>query len=120
MRICQDNFFDAKYYLPAHNWFLSNGFTSPLSLLVIYDSFVHSGSMPSFLIKRFSINFPVAGGDEKEWVINYINARHKWLENHSNPLLRKTIYRTACFKEQVQNDNWDLAQKINAHGVNIT
>jgi chitosanase len=119
MRMCQDRLFDTKYYQPAHNWFSRNGFLLPLSLLVIYDSHIHSGSILSFLRKRFTTPVPASGGDEKEWIGNYINARHNWLLKHSNPILRNTVYRTECFKEQIQNNNWNLLQTIKAHGVTI-
>jgi len=119
MRACQDELFDAKYYQPAHAWFSSNGFKLPLSLLVIYDSTIHSGSMLPFLRKKFSTVIPANGGNEKEWIANYVNARHHWLAHHSDALLRKTVYRTECFKEQIQLNNWDLSQTVNAHGVKI-
>lgn len=120
MKICQDRLFDAKYYLPAYKWFSVNGFTLPLSLLVIYDSYIHSGSILSFLRKKFSTSVPANGGNEKEWITNYVNARHNWLSNHSVELLRKTNYRTRCLKEQIEHDNWNLNQPINANGINIS
>ncbi len=120
MKECQDNLFDTKYYQPAHSWFAGNGFLLPLSLLVIYDSFIHSGSILPFLRKNFSTVVPAIGGNEKDWIVNYVNARYSWLANHSNELLRNTVYRTNCFKEQIQHDNWDLSQSMRANGVSIT
>lgn len=119
MKACQDRLFEAKYYQPAFTWFTKNGFTQPLSMLVIYDSTIHSGGILAFLRKRFNTVIPASGGSEEEWISNYINARHNWLANHSNPILRNTVYRTNCFKEQLQHNNWDLTQTINAHGVKI-
>ncbi len=119
MKVSQDQLFDAKYYQPAFGWFSENGFTLPLSLLVIYDSKIHSGSILPFLRKKFSTVVPASGGNEKEWITNYVNARHNWLANHSDSLLRKTVYRTECFKEQLLHNNWDLTQTINANGVKI-
>lgn len=116
MKKCQDDFFDGKYYQPAHNWFSQREFTLPLSLLVIYDSFIHSGGMLQFLRKRFPEVVPAAGGEERKWITQYVNVRHQWLANHSNPLLRNTIYRTNCFLTQIEHSNWDLSQSINAHG----
>lgn len=120
MKISQDRLFDIKYYQPAHSWFAVNGFSMPLSLLVIYDSFIHSGSVLAFLRKRFASVVPASGGNEQEWISNYVDARHDWLANHSSDLLRKTIYRTSCFKAQIKNDNWDLSKIIDAHGRNIS
>lgn len=119
MRICQDHLFDTKYYNPAYKWYTENGFKQPLSMLVIYDSFIHSGSMLSFLRKRFSTVVPSNGGNEKDWIKNYVDVRNNWLATHSNEILRKTVYRMKCFKEQIQNNNWDLAQTINANGIKI-
>jgi chitosanase len=119
MKSCQDQLFEVKYYQPAYNWFTNNGFTLPLSLLVIYDSTIHSGSILKFLRNRFSTVVPASGGDENEWITNYVNARDNWLENHSDPLLRKTVYRTQCLKKQVENGNWGLSQEISANGVKI-
>lgn len=119
MKSCQDHLFEAKYYQPAFSWFSQHRFTLPLSMLVIYDSYIHSGSILRFLRRRFTTATPVNGGDEKEWITNYVNTRHQWLANHSNPLLRNTIYRTNCFKEQVAHANWNLSQAIRANGVTI-
>jgi chitosanase len=62
---------------------------------------------------------PASGGDEREWLTHYVNARHHWLANHSNPLLQNTVYRTNCFKEQIAHGNWDLSHIIRANGVTI-
>lgn len=120
MKTCQNNLFETKYYQPANNWFTTNGFKLPLSMLVIYDSYIHSGSIMSFLRNKFATVVPSNGGDEKEWIKNYVNVRENWLANHSNPLLHQTVYRTKCFKAQMQNNNWDLAQSIKANGVTIS
>lgn len=120
MKSCQDRLFESKYYQPAFSWFNQNGFTHPLSMLVIYDSKIHSGGILAFLRKRFDAVVPASGGEEKKWIEEYVDARHQWLANHSNEILRNTIYRTQCFKAQIANHNWDLSQSINAHGVNIS
>jgi chitosanase len=113
----QDEFFDKTYYQPAYKFFISNGFKLPLSLLVIYDSYIHSGRVPDFLRRRFGEKIPARGGNEKEWVARYCDVRHQWLKYHSNPILRKTTYRTACFKEQIASGNWMLDQPIKVQGV---
>jgi chitosanase len=119
MKTCQDQLFDVKYYQPAYHWFTKNEFTLPLSLLVIYDSTIHSGSVPAFLRKRFTTVIPASGGDEKEWIRNYVDVREKWLANHSNSLLHATVYRTQCFKKQIESFNWNLTEKVVANGVII-
>jgi chitosanase len=119
MRSTQDVFFDKLYYQPAQQWFDANKFTMALSMLVIYDSQVHSGGILSFLREKFKENVPVNGGDEKKWIKAYVDAREFWLEHHSNPVLHNTIYRTQCFKDAIAKNNWDLSQTIKAHGVDV-
>jgi chitosanase len=120
MRQCQDQFFDLYYYQPALVWFQGFGFTQALSLLVIYDSFIHSGSIPNFLRQKFSEKPPKFGGDENAWISQYVDVRHNWLKNHTRKVLQKTIYRTACFKQQIKASNWDLKQAVNANGTIVS
>ncbi len=120
MRDTQDAFFDQYYWDPAVSWFERNGFAFPLSMLVTYDSYIHSGRVPMFLRKRFIERPPARGGDEKKWVASYVEARHQWLKYHEKPLLRRTIYRTQTFLNEIEYENWDLNKlPISANGVNI-
>jgi len=116
---CQDDFFDLYYYQPSYVWFEGFGFKEPLSLLVIYDSFIHSGSIRNDLRQKFSEKPPVNGGNEHNWTEQYVNARHNWLANHNNKLLHKTVYRTNCFKEQIKNGNWQLDKPVIANGITL-
>ena len=77
------------------------------------------GVYPIFLRKRFPEKPPVKGGDEKTWIKQYVDVRHQWLKNHSKKILQNTIYRTQCFKTQIQNNNWNLDQPVRANGVNV-
>jgi len=121
MRQTQDAFFDKRYFIPAMNWADNNGFSLPLSALVIYDSFIHSGSILNFLRKRFPESPPASGGDERTWIIQYVDTRQSWLSNHENRILRKTVYRTGCFKKEINRDNWDLSRlPINANGIEVS
>ena len=120
MRQVQDVFFDKRYFQPAMNWADSNGFTLPLSALVVYDSQVHSGGILGFLRRRFPEKPPVNGGDERNWITAYVGVRQAWLASHDNPVLRKTVYRMQCFDNEIGRLNWDLTQlPINAHGVSV-
>lgn len=119
MRNTQDEFFEMYYYQPAYNWFVGQKFKDALSLLVIYDSFIHSGGMPIFLRQRFAERTPFNGGNEQKYIKQYVEVRHDWLKNHSNKILQKTIYRTQCFKNQINATNWDLSKQINANGIII-
>ena len=121
MRSTQDKFFDDVYFRPAMKWADQNGFTLPLSALVIYDSTIHSGRILSAIRHMFPESPPAAGGDEKTWITEYVNARHKWLKNHPNPEVRPTIYRTSCFKREIERGNWVLSQMpVNANGTKVS
>jgi chitosanase len=120
MRETQDQFFDDVYYRPAIQWAKDHGFTLPLSGLVIYDSFIHSGSILRVIRKKFPETPPSSGGDEKAWTKAYVKARHNWLKNHSRPIVRSTIYRTACFDREIERSNWDLSiVPVKANGTNV-
>ena len=99
----QDEVYREKYWIPAKKFFDDNGFTEPLSMLVIADSTLHSGSIPSWLRKRFKEKPPAAGGDERNWITEYVKVRHDWLWSKGG-LLRNTVYRTNCFKEQIKKE----------------
>ncbi len=117
MRETQDRFFDVVYYTPALHFFEGYQFKLPLSLLVIYDSFIHSGGILGFLRQRFREMPPSLGGNEKIWIKSYVDVRHEWLQNNPKKIVQNTIYRTRCFQTQIKNDNWMLDQPVNANGV---
>ncbi len=117
----QDAFFEKHYYAPAQKWAKANGFVKPLSMLVIYDSFIHSGSILDFLRKRFAAAVPINGGNEDSWIRQYVDTRREWLATHQKPILQKTVYRMDCFKREIKRGNWDLATvPINANGIMVT
>lgn len=121
MRTTQDKFFDKFYWQPAVEWAKRNEFKLALSMLVIYDSYIHSGSIPMFLRKRFKEFPPARGGNEKKWITSYVDIRHQWLKYHEKPILRKTIYRTQTFINEIEKDNWNLNKlPINANGVEVS
>jgi chitosanase len=120
MKQAQIECFEELYMAPAFAWASQNGFTLPLSYLVIADSFLHSGSMLPFLMNSFSEQKPAAGGNEKKWINDYLAARKKWLAGHSNKILQGTVYRANCFLEQLARDNWMLANSpIVMHGTSV-
>jgi chitosanase len=119
MKTTQDEFFDRHYYFPAFVWFEGHGFTEPLSLLVIYDSFIHSGSIRKDIREKFSEKPPAFGGNERTWIKQYVEARHNWLLSSSRAVVRGTVYRTKCFKTQIANANWDLVQPVTANGRKV-
>jgi chitosanase len=121
MKQAQEECFDELYMEPAFKWAFEYGFTLALSYLVITDSFLHSGSMLPFLMNSFPENKPVSGGDEKTWINEYLNARKNWLENHSNKILRNTVYRVNCYLIELAKSNWDLGSgAIVMNGTMVT
>lgn len=120
MQRTQDKFFDDVYWNPAYKWFHNNGFTLPLSMLVIFDSFIHSGSILSFLRNRFKEGVPSSGGSEKLWISEYVRVRKSWLAGHSNTILRKTTYRMDTMQRAISADNWNLTAPLNANGVIVS
>lgn len=120
MVAAQDDFFDTHYWEPALKFCTKNGFIKPLSGLVIYDSFIHSGSILSFLRNKFKENVPVAGGNEDNWITSYLQARKFWLENHTTPILRKTVYRVNNMITAKDQGNWELNSPFIANGVIVS
>jgi chitosanase len=116
MKTTQDAFFDRKYYQPAIKFASENGFTLPLSALVIYDSYIHSSKVPQTVRNMFPERVPKDGGNEKSWVKAYIDARRKWLLRLPDPV-PLTVYRMDCFKAQINADNWMLQKQVLSNGA---
>lgn len=120
MQSVQDKFFEKRYFQPAMKWADSHKLLLPLSALVIYDSFIHSGGILWIIREKFAENPPDLGGNEIEWTTAYVNARHNWLKNHHREIVRKTIYRTQTFKDEIKRGNWTLKKTpIKANGVSV-
>jgi chitosanase len=120
MRRTQDVFFDRRYFQPAMRWATENGFTRALSALVIYDSFIHSGSILPLLRSRFTELPPARGGDEQVWIRQYVDVRHEWLLNNHRPAVRASAYRTRDLAREIARGNWDLGLlPIMANGVPV-
>ena len=120
MRKIQDEFFNEEFFLPAVQWAWLYSFELPLSGLVIYDSFIHSGTVPREIRGMFPEPVPGNGGNERAWVRAYVQARHKWLARHPRAVLRKTTYRTQCLLHEIARDNWNLTTlPIRANGVKV-
>ncbi len=121
MQRTQDKFFARRYFEPAMKWCDAEGFTLALSMLIAYDSFIHSGSLLWVIRGMFPEVTPAHGGDEKAWMFAYISARHRWLSNHRRAVVRASNYRTKDLLREVRRSNWDLvALPIRANGTNVT
>jgi chitosanase len=120
MRTAQDYFFDQNYFNPAKRWADAEGFILPLSMLVVYDSYIQSGRVLQTIRNRFAESTPRKGGNEKQWIQAYVSARRGWLASRSNEIVQRTVYRMDCFNQLIAADNWHLLQfPIYAHGVVI-
>lgn len=120
MKSIQDGFFDEVYFKPAIAWADKEGLTLPLSALIIYDSFIHSGSILWPIRQMFPESTPKGGGNEKNWIAQYTKARNKWLENHSRPAVRSSAYRTRDLLKMIAADNWKLDKlPVIANGVKV-
>lgn len=111
MRKVQDDIYKRLFFDPAYHFFLAEGFTYPLSLLVLFDTFVHTGpnSMPLIRLK-FKEPTPAFGGEEKKWIKGFIEAKRDYLLNI--PKLVKTVYRMDTFANAVANNNWELKKTL--------
>jgi chitosanase len=116
----QDQVFDEVYWQPALRWFDAHGLTLPLSMLVVADSFLHSGRVFLWLESRFRERAPAHGGQEQAWTAAYVRARRAWLAGHPRPLLRKTVYRCDCYAREIARGNWRLeALPVHMNGVAV-
>jgi chitosanase len=121
MQKVQDSFFEKRYFIPTMKWTDEHQFIFPLSGLVIYDSFIHSGSILWLIRQRFAENPPDLDGDEKAWTTAYVRERHNWLKSHHRPAVRKSVYRTEALMREISIGNWDLSQlPIDANGVMVS
>lgn len=121
MQEAQDEVFDRDYFMPAVNHAKAIGLTQALSLLVVYDTCIHSGPRGVDNIRvRFPEKSPAKGGDEKAWVSAYIRARRAWLLGNSNPIVQKTVYRMDALDALVASGNWTLATPFTVRKVTVS
>lgn len=118
MHTAQDLFFDRVYWTPGVNAAQAVGLSLPLGVAVVYDSTVH-GSWKTMRDRTNNNIGTVAAVGEKAWTAGYVQTRHDWLANHSNPLLRKTVYRMNAFQKLLDAGNWDLQTPLVVRGITI-
>ena len=116
-----EDYFYKIYFAKAVNWWRDNGFKEYLSLAVIMDSQIHSGSMLAFLRKRFPETTPANGGNERKYIQQYLETRRDWLRNHSDSTLKKLWTRPQFYLNQVEAGNWNLSElPIFPNGVKVS
>ena len=120
MHRAQDEIFDAHYWQPAARQCEAMGLQHALSWGVIYDTCIHSGAGGVNMIRgKFPAVPPAKGGDEKQFINQYLQAREDWLKASANELVRRTTYRMDAFQTLVANGNWELALPLVIRGVTI-
>lgn len=120
MHAAQDQVFDEVYWSPAVNIAKGAGIVTALGHLVIYDTCIHSGpGMVGKIRNMFAAKAPINGGDEKEWVKSYVNARRGWLAAFPNPIVQGTVYRPDAFKVIIDAGNWELRTPLVVRGQKI-
>jgi chitosanase len=119
MKDAQDEIYESTYFLPAEKWSETAGFELPLSYLVVFDSFLQSGSIMKMLRNRFPETLPNNGGTEKEWIRAYAKTRLNWLKNHSRVAVRNSAYRMRDITKIINDDDWELENPVSANGIII-
>jgi hypothetical protein len=117
MRSAQIEIAFKRFLEPAVKECSRLGFTSPLSLAVVYDSMVH-GSWEKIRDKVSSSSSPRLPTYEFAWVNEFVELRDRWLA--SIPRLKTTRYRTRFFLDQIKLENWELRLPLRVQGVTIS
>jgi chitosanase len=119
MHDVQDQFFDRVYWGPSARDAARLEVETALGTNVVYDSHVH-GSWGRMRDRTNDRHGKVSKIGERRWIGAYISERKDWLANHTNPLLRKTVYRMEAFQNLIGGKKWTLPLPLNVRGVVIT
>jgi len=118
MRDVQDAFFDRVFWTPAARAARDLGLVDPLAAAVVYDSKVHG----SWTLVRNRVTAERGRPDAlggRAWIDAYVRARRRWLAEHLNRLLRRTVYRMDAFRTLLEARNWALELPITVRGCLI-
>lgn len=115
MRRAQDKVFDEAYWRPCVDHCNAMELELPLSICLVYDTCIQSGSAAvSRMRRRFAQVPPSRGGDERTWALAYMRARRAWLANYGEPghIVRRTVVRMDTLMKIAADDNWMLETPI--------
>lgn len=115
MKDAQDELFDMKYWRPALKFSKDNGFVLPLSVLVLYDSYIHGGL--NIVRKMFPEATPANHGEELSWLEAYLKCRYSWLKNHSRRILNVTKIRSETYLKLLFDKNYYLDKPFIVDGI---
>lgn len=118
MHDVQDAFFDRAYWDPALRCCQRAGLEYPLTVCVVYDSFIHGSWNTIKNRTEKKIGYPASVG-EKKWITRYVETRREWLANHSIKILRKTVYRMDSFLQLIYENKWNLELPLWIRGMKI-
>jgi chitosanase len=118
MQKVQDDFFDRVYWAPALRSATAVSVSTPLGVGVVYDSHIH-GSWHRMRDRTIGEYGAPDTQDEKAWITAYVDIRSEWLRNHTNQLLRRTVYRMDSFRRLISDDKWQLTLPLDVRGVTI-
>jgi chitosanase len=119
-RKAQDQVVDRQVYEPALKHWRHEGCTTPLALLAIYDAEVQQGDAtdtdgtPALIAQtdRAVGGNPAGGVPESKWLANFLNNRHKLLQNPHDSSTRaewgKSASRVTALESLLQQQNFAL------------
>jgi chitosanase len=118
MQAAQDEVFDENYWIPATQKCAAMGLVTALSHLAVYDTIIHSGpTRVDRLRSAFAEVPPARGGGEQAWVLAFLQARKKWLQSNSNPLVVNSAYRVDAMLKLPPN--WELTPPFTYRNVYV-
>jgi chitosanase len=115
MRDVQDRFFDRVYWQPSVRIAAGIPVELPLSVAVLYDSFVHGSSRLIRDRTRRECGSPDST-TERSWVAGYVRIRREWLASRRSPLLRVTVYRMEDLGRLIAEGRWGLELPLVVRG----
>ncbi|WP_072619906.1 peptidoglycan-binding protein [Spirulina major] len=118
MQATQDEFFDRVYWAPTVKSAEYIGIQTALGYSVVYDGRIH-GSWHMIRDRTIKNYGQLSSLGEQTWITRYIQTRKSWLGNHSNSLLRLTVYRMDTFNELINAGNWALALPFHVRGLRV-
>ena len=118
MQRIQDAFFDRVYWTPAVRSADHIGVESGLGMAAVYDGRIH-GSWHRMRDRTNELHGAPSTAGEQAWIGRYIEVRRDWFANHSNTLLRRTVYRMEALGGLIADDNWALDLPFTVHGLVI-
>lgn len=112
----QEQVFNRDYMAPATAEWQRRSFTTPLSLVIVYDSFIQ-GSW-HLCRERTSQNHrgPVS---EREWMATYLNEREDFLLSLRTQDQRNSVYRPRALRQLLIQANWQLTTPFTVRSITV-